>query len=70
MHAVLPSSAQGPAEHILPKFCARTSGNQRAKLCIRTAAISVLPRPVGRQTRVLVSSAVCSSERAAHTQRP
>ncbi len=35
-----------------------TSGNQRAKLCMTTAAISVLPSPVGRHTSVLVSSAV------------
>jgi len=36
----------------------RASGNQREKLCMTTAAMSVLPRPVGRQTSVLLSSAV------------
>ena len=44
----------GVAQH-----SARTSGNQRAKLCMTTAAMSVLPSPVGRHTSVLASSAVC-----------
>ena len=35
-----------------------TWGNQRVKLCMTTAAIRVLPSPVGRQTRVLHSRAV------------
>lgn len=35
-----------------------TSGNHRVKLCIMTAAMRVLPRPVGRQTSVFCSNAV------------
>jgi hypothetical protein len=36
-------------------FCC---GNQRAKLAMTTAATWVLPRPVGRQTRVLLQMQV------------
>jgi hypothetical protein len=38
--------------------CGLASGNQRAKLYMTTAAMSVLPRPVGSTARVLYSSAV------------
>ena len=48
---------------------APTSGNQRVKLCMTTAAISVLPSPVGRHTSVLCSSAVCTRAQAAQEGR-
>lgn len=35
-----------------------TSGNHLVKLCMMTAAMRVLPSPVGRQTKVFCSSAV------------
>ncbi len=35
-----------------------TSGNHLVKLCMMTAAMRVLPSPVGKQTKVFCSSAV------------
>ena len=40
-----------------PDFGGGTWGNQREKLYMTIAAMSVLPRPVGRHTSVFCSSA-------------
>eukprot|EP00966_Prymnesium_polylepis_P325624 7381598-Prymnesium_polylepis.1 len=39
---------------------ARPVGNQRQKLCMTTAAMSVLPRPVGSETSVLCRTATAA----------
>lgn len=52
---------QRPIPISSPETCAqitRTWGNQREKLYMTTAAMSVLPRPVGRHTSVFCKRAV------------
>jgi hypothetical protein len=39
-------------------------------LCMTTAAISVLPSPVGRHTSAFVSSAVCNKDAATLCRNP
>ena len=57
-HERLSTVATRQMKHKDSKQALLTSGNHLVKLCMMTAAMRVLPSPVGRQTRVFCRSAV------------